>query len=35
MRKKKDISKSICDGERKFLFEKKEGCKMSYVKIFC
>ena len=28
-----DISKSICNGERKFLFEMKEGCKVFCIKL--
>ena len=30
-----DVSKRFCDGEHKFLFEIKEGCKVPYVKILC
>ena len=28
-----DVSKSICDGNRKFFFEMKEKCKVSCVKL--
>ena len=30
-----DVPKRFCDGEHKFLFEIKEGCKVPCVKIFC
>ena len=29
-----DVSKRFCDAERKYLFELKKRCKVSYVKMF-
>ena len=28
-----DVSNNLCEGERKFFFKMKEGCKSSWVKI--